>query len=194
MANTGPSTHSVHALLPGAGVYFPLTQSVQVEAATGEYVPAMHLRQKSPCVAPVVPENRPAAHCVHSAFFVSVWYVPGLHAMHSICPVFGWYLPATQCVQALLAVLSLLVNSPDPQVSHTLLPVSTWYFPLLQFEHAVAPDPETVPLAQSSHVFDVAATAVEYLPAVQSVHEALPIDVLYLPDTQAVHGLASGRV
>jgi hypothetical protein len=59
--------------------------------------------------------------------------------MHSICPVFGWYLPATQCVQALLAVLSLLVNSPDPQVSHTLLPVSPWYFPLLQFEHSLAP-------------------------------------------------------
>jgi hypothetical protein len=192
MANTAPSTHSVHALLPGAGVYLPLTQSVHVEAATWEYVPAMHLRQKSPCVAPVVPENRPAAHSVQTNCLVVTWYLPGSQSIHVVVPVFGWYSPATQCVHALLGVLSFLVNSPDPHVSHALLPVSTWYFPLLQFEHALAPDPETVPLAQSSHVFDVAATAVQYLPARQPVQASLLVVVLNLPASQAVHGPPSG--
>jgi hypothetical protein len=32
MAHSALSTHGVHALLPGAGVYLPLMQSVQVEA------------------------------------------------------------------------------------------------------------------------------------------------------------------
>jgi hypothetical protein len=32
MAHSALSTHVVHALLPGAGVYLPLMQSVQVEA------------------------------------------------------------------------------------------------------------------------------------------------------------------
>jgi hypothetical protein len=67
LAIVGLSTHSVHSLLPAAGEYLPLMQEVQVEDDMREYVPDMHFRQKSPCVAPVVAENRPAAQSVHTA-------------------------------------------------------------------------------------------------------------------------------
>jgi hypothetical protein len=40
----------------------------------------------------------------------------------------------------------------------------------------------------------VAPAAVEYVPAAQSVHAALPIAVLYFPGTQAAHGPPSGPV
>jgi hypothetical protein len=40
----------------------------------------------------------------------------------------------------------------------------------------------------------VAFVIVEYVPAAQSVHAALPIVVLYFPGTQAVHGPPSGPV
>ncbi len=67
LAIVGLSTHRMHSLLPGAGEYLPRMQLVHVEADIGEKVPALHFRQKSPCVAPVVVENKPAAHCVHTA-------------------------------------------------------------------------------------------------------------------------------
>jgi hypothetical protein len=40
----------------------------------------------------------------------------------------------------------------------------------------------------------VAPVVVEYVPAAQSVHAALPIAVLYFPGTQAAHGPPSGPV
>ena len=67
LAIVGLSTQRMHSLMPAAGVYLPLMQEVQVEDDMREYVPAWHFRQKSPCVAPVLAENRPAAHRVHSA-------------------------------------------------------------------------------------------------------------------------------
>ena len=107
--------------------------------------------------------------------------------MHVVLPPFGWYSPGRQCEQAVLGVLSLPVNSPGPHVLHWLFPTSFWYCPLKQFEHALAPAPETVPAAQSPHGFDAAATDVEYLPDAQSAHSALPADTLYLPAPHDVH-------
>ena len=43
------------------------------------------------------------------------------------------------------------------------------------------------------HVLDATApTAVEYLPATQSVHAALPVAPLYFPETHRVHVPPSG--
>ena len=107
--------------------------------------------------------------------------------MHVVLPPFGWYSPGRQCEQAVLGLLSLPVNSPGPHVLHWLFPTSFWYCPLKQFEHALAPAPETVPAAQSPHGSDAAATAVEDFPAVHAVQSALPGEILYLPTPQPVH-------
>ncbi len=54
---------------------------------------------------------------------------------------------------------------------------------------------ELVPAGQATHVVAfVAPAAVEYVPAPQSVHAALPVIFLCFPATQATHGPASGPV
>lgn len=83
-------------------------------------------------------------------------------------------------------------------------PVGVLYFPATQFTHAPPSGPDDpalhiqlakVPLAagefefagQTAHVSDVAPTATEYLPAVQLVHAADPVRILYVPATHSVH-------
>jgi hypothetical protein len=66
---------------------------------------------------------------------------------------------------------------------------------LKQFEHAVAPAADTLPAAQLPHVsIDVAVTAVENVPAKQSVQPALPVCDLCFPAAQEVHVPPSGPV
>jgi hypothetical protein len=93
-------------------------------------------------------------------------------------------------VHAILGVSSFVVYSPAKHVLHSPFPVSSCHCPLWQFRHTVAPDKEYVPAAHvGSHVDAVvAAVTVEYLPGSHDAHEALPVDDLYLPGTQAVHG------
>lgn len=94
-----------------------------------------------------------------------------------------------QCVHAGLGVSSFVVTSPAKHVLHSPFPISSWYVPLWQFRQPVAADKEYFPTTQVPHVsIDTAATAVEYLPAKQSVQAALPVSDLCLPGTQAVHG------
>jgi hypothetical protein len=64
-----------------------------------------------------------------------------------------------------------------------------------QLAAAVLPSEEFEFAGHARHAAaDVAAVVGEYVPAAQSVHAALPVAVLYLPATQAVHGPPSGPV
>jgi hypothetical protein len=69
--------------------------------------------------------------------------------------------------------------------------------PALQVQAASA-EPEIGELELVGHVTqvaaDVAAVVSEYVPAEQSLHKSLPVDVLYLPATQAVHTPPFGPV
>ncbi len=58
----------------------------------------------------------------------------------------------------------------------------------MQLAKAALPAGELEFDGQVIQAIDVAPTAVEYVPAPQSVHAADPVDALYLPATHAVHG------
>jgi hypothetical protein len=103
--------------------------------------------------------------------------------------------------QAMHVELTALEYVPAPQSVHTADPVSALYFPVTHAVH-VPPSGPVHPVLQVQLVkaalpageleFDgqtlhVKLTAVEYVPAPQSVHTADPVDALYFPATHAVH-------
>jgi hypothetical protein len=98
------------------------------------------------------------------------------------------YVPAVQCVQAAVPVVGLYV--PAAHVEH--IPSGPVY-PGSQGSHIqelmdeLAME-EVEPAGHARHVSVVVAAGVaEYMPAAQSAHTALPVVVLYLPATHAVH-------
>lgn len=73
------------------------------------------------------------------------------------------------------------------------------YVPTLQFVHTetlvAATATEYLPVAHFVHVEAVVApTAPEYVPAVQLVHAALPVALLYFPETQVAQSCPFGPV
>jgi hypothetical protein len=96
------------------------------------------------------------------------------------------YFPAPQSVHAALPVLILYL--PATQAVH--VPPSGPVNPALQVQAArvVLGLGELELLGHVRHVAStVACVLVEYFPAPQSVHAALPVSILYLPASQAVH-------
>ena len=101
---------------------------------------------------------------------------------------------------------------PAPQSVHAELPLVVLYFPATQAVHEPPLGPvnpvlhvqaaraelaigELELVGHVIHVVEIVAPVlVEYVPAPQSVHAALPPVVLYLPATQAVHVPPSGPV
>ena len=95
---------------------------------------------------------------------------------------------------------------------HTALPLVVLYFPATQAVHEPPSDPvnpelqvqaaravlglgELELLGHARHVPSaVACVLVEYFPAPQSVHAALPVAVLYLPAAHGEHAPPSGPV
>ena len=171
-----------------AVLYLPATQAVQTppsapvkptlqvqearaELASGELELVGHARQAVATVAPVVVKYVPAAQLVHTALPVAVLYVPAAQSVHGALPVAVLYLPATQAV-----------HGPDPSGPEK---------PTLHVQAATA-ELAIGELELVRHARQVAAAeapvVVEYVPAAQSKHTALPVAALYLPATQAVHG------
>jgi hypothetical protein len=101
---------------------------------------------------------------------------------------------------------------PAPQLLHAAEPLASLYVPVAHAEHVSPSGPvkptlhvqsataelELGELEPAGHVTQVvaivAAVVVEYVPAPQSAHAALPVTTLYLPVTQAVHVPPSGPV
>jgi len=103
------------------------------------------------------------------------------------------YVPAKQSVHAALPVL--ILNLPATQIAHE--PPSGPVNPALQVQAATAElaTDELELVGQVMHVEEIVAPVlVEYVPAPQSVHTALPLVVLYFPATQPVHVPPSGPV
>jgi hypothetical protein len=102
------------------------------------------------------------------------------------------YLPASQLVQSAVPVAVLYL--PATQLLHA--PPFGPVVPALQMQLATAALPigEYELVGQLPHVSDAAPPVVEYFPATQSVHAALPVAVLYLPAKHAEHVFPSGPV
>jgi hypothetical protein len=95
-------------------------------------------------------------------------------AVHAAVPIDALYLPASHAMH----------GPPFGPVAPALQ---------VQFVKAALPPGELEFDGQALHVeLAEAPTAVEYVPAPQSVHSAAPVKALYLPGTHAVHVSPSG--
>jgi hypothetical protein len=130
-----------------------------------------------------------ATHWAAADAPVAAEYVPATQSRHvaaTVAPTVVEYLPAPQSVQRAAPVPVLYF--PAPQAVHVppLGPVN----PTLQTQLASAGEPTgaCVSAGQAWQALcAVAATVVEYVLTLQSVHTLLPMNLLNLPGTHAVH-------
>ncbi len=108
-----------------------------------------------------------------------------VHVALKVAPVLVEYLPAAQSVHAALPLLVLYLPATHVVHEPALGPVNPRL--QVQLESAVLPLGELDPLGHARHAASSdAPVLVEYLPAVQSVHTALPDTSLYFPATHRV--------
>jgi len=114
------------------------------------------------------------------------------HAVHASVPVVDLNFPKSQFTQRPSDAVF-----PAGHVESTHGPPAGPVFPALQV-HAVTAElvmGELEFVGQVSQVIDVtAAFAVEYFPAAQLVHTALPVVILYVPTTHGEQGPPFGPV
>ena len=90
---------------------------------------------------------------------------------------------------------SVAEYEPDPQSVHAAEPVEALYVPAAQAIHGPPLGP-VYPALQSATIhaaLDVLPTG-EVVPAGHVVHDALPLEVLYVPAAHAVHAFPLGHV
>ncbi len=195
------SEQFVHRAAPVNAVYLPASQSVQVAVPVNAlYFPATHAAHGPPFgpVDPVlqvqlVKAALPAGEleldgqALHVELApTAVEYVPAPQSVHRAAPVNAVYLPASQSVQVAVPINALYFPATHAAHGPPFGPVH----PVLQvqFVKAALPAGELEFDGQALHVELVEdPTAVEYVPAPQSVHRAAPVNDLYLPATHAVH-------
>ena len=106
---------------------------------------------------------------MHRTAPVAAEYVPVPQSVHAADPVVTLYFPATQAVH----------GPPSDPVDPALQ---------VQFVKAALPAGDFDFDGQTRHVeFAEDPTAVEYVPASQSVQVAVPVNTLYFPATHAAH-------
>jgi hypothetical protein len=164
-----PAEQSLQDTLPVAILYLPATQAVHAPPS-GPVKPALHVQAARAELG--LGELALSGHVTQVAAAVApvvVEYVPAAQSVHTALPVAILYLPATQEV-------------------HT--PPSGPVDPALHVQ-AVRAELGLGEMELIGHATQVAAsvapTVVEYVPAAQSVQAALPVAILYLTATQAVH-------
>ncbi len=171
-----PDPQLVHSALPLAILYVPATHAEHVPPFGPEY-PALQ------------------AHAVTSELELGAFAFTG----HT-----------TQVVAVVAPVV--LEYVPIPQLTHASAPLATLYVPATHGEHGPPPGPaypalhthaardelmlvDVVSAGQPKHVDAIVAPVdVEYVPAPQLVHAALPLVSLYVPAPHAAHGPPSGPV
>ena len=133
--------------------------------------------------SPTCLENLPTSQVVHATDPCVSLYFPASHSAHDEPPDVIEYVPAPQSMHRADPVDVLYV----PAVHAVHRPPSGPEEPVLhvQLVKAELPAGELEFVGQVMHV--ITATAVEYVPAPQSVQLADPVDVLYFPATHAVH-------
>ena len=114
-----------------------------------------------------------AGHVIHTVAPPTLEYVPAPQSVHVAAPVVPLNFPTTQAVHA-------APSYPTLHVHAELAELAVGELELLG--HALQNDADAEP------------TLVEYVPAEQLEHAALPIAVLYFPATQAEHGPPFGPV
>ncbi len=204
-----PATHAVHE--PPFAPVDPALQVQLVKAAlpAGELEfdrQALHVEFAE---APTAVEYVPAAQSQQVAAPVDSLYFPDAHAVHE--PPFAPVDPALQ-VQSVEAALPSGEFEFDKQARQVAAPADGLYFPVTQAAHgppfgpvdpalqvqlveAALPAGELEFDGQMLHVeFVEVPTAVEYVPAPQSVHAADPVNTLYFPVAQNEHGPAFAPV
>ena len=123
------------------------------------------VHEVDPC-DPCVSLYFPASQSTHDEPPDVTEYVPAPQSLHRADPVDVLYVPAVHAVHR-------PPSGPEEPVLH------------VQLVKAELPAGELEFVGQVMHV--ITATAVEYVPAPQSVQLADPVDVLYFPATHAVH-------
>jgi hypothetical protein len=164
-----PATQAMHAPLPVVLLYCPSRHTVH-GPSLGPVKPFWQMQAASAVLA--VGDVEPIGHARHSASDVATAvdeYVPAAQSVHAALPMFVLNVPAEQGVHA-------PPSRPVKPALHTQTARAELRLGELEFT------------GQARHVVaTVAATVVEYVPAAQSVHTALPLTVLKLPAAQAVH-------
>jgi hypothetical protein len=111
----------------------------------------------------------------------------------AVAPAVVEYVPAAQSVQAALPVAILYLPATQP----VHVPPSGPVKPALHVQAARA-ELGLGEMELAGHATQVAAsvaaTVVEYVPGTQSVHNALPVPILYLPVAHGAHTTPSGPV
>ncbi len=171
-----PVKQSVHAALPLIVLYFPATQAVH-GTPSGPVNPALQAQALTAELA--VGELEFAGHARHVVAIVAptdMEYVPDKQSVHAALPLIVLYFPATQEVHR-------PPSGPVKPMLHTQALTTELAFGELEFA------------GHARHVVAIVApTDIEYVPAKQSVHVAVPEMILYLPETHAAHGPPSGPV
>ena len=175
-----PGPHVEHTVLPRASLYVPAVQTAHVAFGRPKLrvkYPALHL-QSVDSVLPCTDVELP---------------VHGMHVLAAVAAGVPEYVALPQFVHK--AGPDAILNWPGRQAAH--VPPFGPVYPALHV-HAVCtllPAGELELVGHVLHVeLAVAATAPEYVPALQSVHVAGPVDVLYFPATQFEHAPPSGPV
>ena len=154
-------------------------------------LPPAHSMHVFSVKAPTSLENLPTSQVVHGTDPCDSLYFPASHSAHDEPPDVIEYVPAPQSMHRADPVDVLYV----PAVHTVHSPPSGPEEPALQVQlvKAELPAGELEFVGQVMHV-EIAVTAVEYVPAPQSVQLADPVDVLYFPATHAAHVPPSGPV
>ena len=146
--------------------------------------PPVHSMHVFSVKAPTCPENLPTSQVVHEEDHCVSLYFLASHSTHAEPPNVIEYVPAPQSLHKADPVDVLYV----PAVHAVHSPPCVPHEPALQVQlvKAELPAGELEFVGQVMHV-EITVTAVEYVPAPQSVQLADPVDVLYFPATHAVH-------
>jgi ABC-type cobalt transport system substrate-binding protein len=189
----GQDTHTAEAVAPTATEYKPTAQSVHTTLPLLVlYLPATHAEHTPPSgpVKPALQTHPPMAE-LDAAELVFTGHE--IHVEEVVAPTATEYKPTPQFVHATLPLLVLYF--PATHAEHT--PPSGPVKPALQTHPPMAEldTAELVFTGHDTHVDEaVAPTVTEYEPTPQSVHATLPLTVLYLPATHAVHTPPSAPV
>ena len=168
-----PAAQSVQTALPVAILYLPAAHAEQTPPS-GPVEPALHVQAATAELEIGELELTHARHVATAEAPAAAEYVPAAQSVQTALPVAILYLPAMQAVH----------EPPSGPVNPTLqVQAARAVLGLGEFElpgHATQVDSSVAPVVG------------EYFAAAQSVQTALPVAILYLPATQAVHVPPSG--
>jgi hypothetical protein len=189
----GQATQVVATVAPDVVEYVAAAQSVHTALPVLIlYLPIVH-EEQTPPFGPVKPTLQVQAARAELEIGELEPAGQATQVVAIVAPVVVEYVAAAQSVQAALPAMILYL--PGTQRVHA--PPSGPVYPTLHVQ-AVRAELGIGEFELVGHVMQVAAAVapvvMEYFAAVQSLHNALPVPILYLPAMQVVHTPPSGPV